>query len=149
MSSGLKTKEELILKPVRIQSFVPYEVADEIQKLAKEHGISVSSITSTFIVDGVRGLKSDAVAALVLPPLAKSVRAEFAALSHRLSKLMARTAIEATTGRLLLRALLREMKGQAVGDEANARAWRAAVESLKTQMEEVFEVARALEVVEN
>lgn len=130
------------MKPEKLQSYVPFEVADEIRKMAKEHGISVSSITSTFIVDGVRGVKSDAVAALVLPPLAKAVRDEFALISGRQAKLLARTAIEATTCRLLIRALLREQKGQAIGDEANARAWRTAVEGLKTQVQDVLDLAR-------
>lgn len=116
-------------------------------QLAATQRLSISKVAASYLESAVHDHGESVGAELVVPAVEAAVRREVAGMSDRLSRLLARNALEsATTRRLLFNLLLEHGYNHDEAKNLNNAAWEKAVESLKRPLEALHEILAAGEV---
>lgn len=127
------------------------ELVRQIEKVAESAGVSFNSVVEDLLVQGLAEQESEIAASFLVPKIEDVVNLAVTRQFDRLSKLLARTAIESSISArlvLMLYGLGEEERKQGFTTEAlrqlRQEAWAFAFQALKRGNREVMEVLAAV-----
>ncbi len=135
---------------MKVTGHVTRDVSDVIERLASSRGVSVSSVVSELLERAVVARSSEWGESVVVPLLEEVIRREVSVGFNRLARLLVRVGLEAGTARGLAAHVLSTASGM---DREKVRRlsdgyWADAVRRLKSPVEDMPELLRALQDAE-
>jgi hypothetical protein len=112
-----------------------------IRSISAANSISISQVAAEYLESAMQEKSQYLGTELVVPAVEAAINREIGHMAQRLSRLLARTALEsATTRRIAYNVLLRQGVNPSEAKLVNDEAWQRAITSLKSPLVEINEI---------